>query len=68
MAGGRGTIHYFLTSLEEVASRGPHELMVLSTIADSSHLLLSAVGSSSHLRVSAKDHAIGLSSLQNKNA
>lgn len=57
-------MHYFLISLEEVASRGLHQLVALSTMEDSSHLLFSAVGPSSHLGVSAKR---SLNSLQQKN-
>ena len=38
------TIHYFLISLEKVASRGLHELVALSTMAGNSGLSFPAVG------------------------
>lgn len=57
VAVGGGTIHCFLVSLEEMASRGFQELVALSTMADSSHLLLSAMGPSSHAGYQQKDRS-----------
>lgn len=56
VAGGGGTIHCFLVSLE-MASRGFHKLVALSTMADSSHLFLSAVDPSSRAGYQQKDRS-----------
>lgn len=44
VAGGRGTLYYFLISLKKVTSRALHELVAVYTMAGSFCLLFPAVG------------------------